>query len=436
VKHLTLRWRLTLFYALLSSAILLVTSSIFFFSLRTSLHEMLDNSLHDAASLAASQLTGDEGQPKFSETDAESLQREVQGETTLVVFNAKQNQTDRLGRARVTAPLEAGFTSTKGFRAYTIQTEKGDWVQALRSEAETLETLSRAQRLLLFTVPLMLLAGLGAGYLIADRALRPVDQVSRLASNIASSGRYKDRVPESSGGDEMARLTRTVNAMLGKLEATIERERAFALAAAHELRTPLALLRGQTSLSLRRERTSDEYRQVIESVDQTSLEMTGLVESLLALARTNQMLQKQAVNLEDLALEVVEALSETARARSIKLILETQSAPTHGDPAALRLLVTNLVANAIKYGREGGHIWLRTVSQADHVTLEVSDDGPGIEASDLERLTQPFQRGLGLQGVTGTGLGLALALAVAEQHGGTLELSRAAEGGLRVIFRA
>jgi signal transduction histidine kinase len=435
VKHLSLRWRLTLFYALLSSMILLVTGSIFFFSLRTSLHEMLDNSLHDAASLAASQLTGDEGQPKFSETDSEALQREVQGETTLVVFNAKQKQTDRLGRARVTAPLEVGFTSTKGFRAYTVQTEKGDWVQALRSEAETLETLSRAQRLLLFTVPLMLLAGLGAGYWIADRALRPVDQVSRLASSIALSGRYKDRVPESSGADELARLTQTVNAMLEKLEATIERERAFALAAAHELRTPLALLRGQTSLSLRRERTADEYRQVIESVDQTSLEMTGLVESLLALARTNQTLQKQAVNLEDLVLEVVESLSEMARARSIKLILETQSAPTHGDPAALRLLVTNLVGNAIKYGREGGRVWLRTSAQNNHAMLEVSDDGPGIEAGDLERLTQPFQRGLGLQGVTGTGLGLALALAVAEQHGGTLELSRAAEGGLRAVFR-
>ena len=435
MKHLTLRWRLTLFYALLSSTILLVTGSVFFFSLRASLREMLDNSLHDAASLAASQLTGDEGQPKFSETDAESLQREVQGETTLVVFNAKQKQTDRLGRARVTAPLKVGFTSTKGFRAYTVQTKKGDWVQALRSEAETLEALSRAQRLLLFTVPLMLLAGLGVGYLIADRALSPVDEVSRLASGIATSGRYKDRVPESSGADEMARLTQTVNAMLGKLEATIERERAFALAAAHELRTPLALLRGQTSLSLRRERTANEYRQVIESVDQTSLEMTGLVESLLALARTNQSLQLCAVNLEDLALEVVESLSGSARVRSIRLILGTHSAPTHGDPAALRLLVTNLVGNAIKYGYEGGHVWLRTSSQTDHVMLEVSDDGPGIEASDLERLTQPFQRGLGLQGVTGTGLGLALALAVAEQHGGRLELSRAAEGGLRVVFR-
>ena len=433
MNRINLRWRLTLFYAVLSSAILLVTGSVFFFSLRTSLRDMLDNSLRDAASLAASQLTGDEGQPKFSETDAESLQREVQGETTLVVFSAKQKQTDRLGRARVTAPLEVGFTSTKGFRAYTVQTDHGDWVQALRSEVETLETLSRAQRLLLFTIPLMLLAGLGAGYLIADRALKPVDQVSKLAASIASSGRYKDRVPESAGDDEMTRLTRTVNAMLGKLEATIERERAFALAAAHELRTPLALLRGQASLILRRDRAPEEYRQGFREVDQTSLEMTGLVESLLALASTNQAPQASAVNLEDLAIEAVEGLLNTARARSVKLVLETHSVPIQGDPAALRLLITNLVGNAIKYGREGGHVWIRTASQAKHVTLEVSDDGPGVAAADLERLTQPFQRGLGLQGVTGTGLGLALAVAVAEQHSGTLELSRASEGGLRVF---
>ena len=435
MKRLTLRWRLTLFYALLSSAILIVSGTVFFLSLRASLRQMLDQGMRDAATLAISQLTADQGQPMFSDTNSESLELEVRGETTLAVFNANGKETDRLGRIRLTAPLQVGFNRVKDFRSFTVQTRGGEWVQVLRSEVETLEALSRAQRLLLLTVPLMLLAGLGAGYLIADRALRPVDQVSRLASSIASSGRYKDRLPESSGADEMARLTQTVNAMLGKLEATIERERAFALAAAHELRTPLALLRGQASLSLRRERTPKEYRQVLESVDQTSLEMTGLVESLLALAHTNQALQRRAVNLEDLALEVVESLADTARARSIKLILETQSAPTHGDRAALRLLVTNLVGNAIKYGCEGGHVWLRTSGHADHAVLEISDDGPGIEASDLERLSQPFQRGLALQGVTGTGLGLALALAVAEQHGGALELGRAIEGGLRVVFR-
>jgi signal transduction histidine kinase len=177
----------------------------------------------------------------------------------------------------------------------------------------------------------------------------------------------------------------------------------------------------------------------LREVDQTSLEMTRLVKSLLALASTNQAPQASAINLEDLAIEAVEGLLAAARARSVKLVLETQSAPTQGDPAALRLLITNLVGNAIKYGHEGGHVWVRTASQTAHqctgVMLEVSDDGPGVVLADLERLRQPFQRGLGLQAVTGTGLGLALAVAVAEQHGGTLELSRAREGGLKVLVR-
>jgi two-component system osmolarity sensor histidine kinase EnvZ len=104
-----------------------------------------------------------------------------------------------------------------------------------------------------------------------------------------------------------------------------------------------------------------------------------------------------------------------------------------GDPTALRLMVTNLVGNAIKYGRMGGHVWIRTALDKQKIWLEVSDDGLGVDDSQLERLVQPFQRGLGLQAMTGTGLGLALVAAVAQQHDGTLELSRAVEGGLQAV---
>ena len=98
----------------------------------------------------------------------------------------------------------------------------------------------------------------------------------------------------------------------------------------------------------------------------------------------------------------------------------------------MRLLISNLLNNAIKYGKTGGQIWLRTGSNLGKPWLEVCDDGPGIMDSDLEQMIQPFQRGLAMQHITGTGLGLALVKAVAEQHGGILILSRALEGGLRV----
>ncbi len=430
--RLSLRWRLTLFYGGLLATVLLLVGVAVFFALRSSVHQTLDESLRDAATLAASQLAGDEGKPQFSDPVSDRFEARLAGATVLLVYDKAGRVTDRIGTPRVKVPLEPGFVSVDDIRTFTERLPEGGWVQAMRSDVETLGVLRRIQRLLLLGLPLFLLAGLVGGYLVADRALRPVDRVSRLASSIAASGQYKARVPEAPGSDEMGRLTQTVNAMLGKLEAVIERERAFALAAAHELRTPLAVLRGQASLSLRRERTIDEYRQGFQTVEETSLEMTGLVESLLALAHTNQPPQQTQTNLEDLAVEAAEALSGTARAHSIRLELQTQTAPVRGDPAALRLVATNLIGNAIKYGREGGHVWVRTSQRDGRAELEVADDGPGVDDSELERLIQPFQRGLGLQSVSGTGLGLALVQAVAEQHGGALELGRAIEGGLRV----
>jgi signal transduction histidine kinase len=431
----TWRWRLTLFYAALSSTLLILTGSMFVFGLRSNLERNLNDGLRDTANLAARQISGDEGQPVFSEgvgVGQFGTQLETRGETTVIAFNAAGRETDRFGRPRIQAPLQVGFAHVDGLRSFTLRLEHGAWVQTLRSERPALEVIDGAQRLLLWTVPIMLVLGSIAGYALAGRALRPVDQVTRLASRIASSGRYRDRVPETPGEDEMARLTRTVNAMLGRLEVTIERERAFALAAAHELRTPLALIHGQANLILKREREAEAYRKGFEEVAQTSLEMTAMIESLLALARTNQVPVQQTVNLEDLALEVVESFTIEAQRRSIRLLLETQSTPTLGDPMALRLVIGNLIGNAIKYGHEHGHVWIRTSKQNTQVVLEVSDDGPGIPDEHLQSLQQPFQRGLGLQGVHGAGLGLALVVAVIEQHSGRLELHRAEEGGLRV----
>ena len=455
--NLSLRLRLTLFYTFISAMILLAGGVIVFFAVRSSIHQSLDASLADAASLAANEIVGTDGKSKPEiqvntaslaaneivnndgnpkpETHVEIVQERLPGSTKILIYNQDKKLTDQIGKPKINPPLVPGYMTIDNVRVFTELLPSGDWVQAMRSEVETLGVLQRTQRALLFGLPMLLLSGLGAGYLIADRALKPVDEVSKLALQISTSGHYKARVPEASGTDEMARLTQTVNAMLGKLEATIDRERAFALAAAHELRTPLAIVQARASLSLERLRSVEHYQQALKTINETSLEMTALVESLLALARTNQAPQQQEVNLRDLAVEVTESLAIQAQNHSIRLKLETQPALSIGDPAALRLAITNLVANAIKYGRQGGQVWVRTSSRNGFARLEISDDGVGIQDDQLERLQQPFQRGLGLQAVSGTGLGLALVAAVVEQHGGRLELARAVEGGLKASFQ-
>lgn len=424
---MSLRWRLTLYYAAISVGLLLLGGLILFLVLRSTLRQTLDGSLQEAVAIAASQLSGDETK---SQDIADLFLTRLPGATVLLVYDPQGNLTDRFGKPPVEAPLESGFVTLKNTRVYSELLPDGSFIQAMRSEVETSRTIGRTQTMLLLSLPLLLLVGLGAGYVLADRALRPVDHVTRLAGQIAASGRYGQRVPETSGKDEMAHLTQTFNAMLSRLEATIEREKAFALAAAHELRTPLSVLQGRASLSLEKVRTPEQYQQALRVVDRTSRELVGVVESLLMLAQSNQPPTEQKVQLDFLALEASEGLRTLAKDHQVGVSLELEPAPAHGDPTALRTAIANLISNALKYGSPGGQVWVRTRSNSTYTVVEIADDGPGIPEGELERLRQPFQRGAGLQKVSGAGLGLALVSAIVEQHGGHLLLSNAPEGGL------
>lgn len=439
---MNLRWRLTLFYGAISAFVLIVGGVALVLSLRLSLYRLLDEPLEQATAMVVHRI-GDH-QPTDNPPRPDGARgmgrpgpdgfRPGSPEASLTIFDPNGTRLSGL-EPPVSAPLEPGRTSIAGYRVLTVRAPNGDWVQAARPEADALGALERTQQLLLIGLPLLLALGMGAGYAVADRALRPVDAVSLLAARIAASGKPGERVPQAQGNDEMARLTRTVNEMLEKLEASLAQERAFALAAAHELRTPLAVLQGRVSLSLERERSPEHYRQSLQTVSRTTQELARLVEGLLTLARTQTPSQPIALDLADIGLEVAEAQTEAARARGQRVELELSSAPAHGDPAALRLAASNLVRNAIRYTPEGGRIWVRSAVQDGHPTLEVSDDGPGVDTADLERLRRPFQRGHGLQAIQGSGLGLALVDAITEQHDGQLELGRAPEGGLRAAIR-
>lgn len=429
---LSLRWRLTLYSTLVSSMIVVLSALMIFVSLRSALLGGLDTSLREAAVIAASGLAGDEGTPLMAQSESDRVQSRLPGSTVVQLFNPAGRLTDGLGVPRQRAPLVPGLVTVQGERILTVRLPGGGWIQASRSERETLNTLVRAGRLLALVLPTLLLFGLVAGYLLADRALRPVDAVVRLAGSIAVSGRYTRRVPEEPGDDEMARLTSTVNAMLERLAATIERERAFALAAAHELRTPLSVLQATTELSLERLRQPAQYVSTLETVRDSGAQMLRSIESLLALARTQGAPDWQAVDLAEVITEAAASELAFAADRGSRLQLDPVCVAVQGDGVALRLAVTNLIHNALLHGRAAGQVWIRTRLVDATAVIEVADDGPGLPQSELARVQQPFQRGLGRQAVRGAGLGLALVAAIAEQHGGVLSLTRRPAGGLQV----
>jgi len=427
---LSLRFKLTSFYALISALVLTLGGVILFVALRQSLYQSFDDSLREAVQLAVSQLGGGENDPRL-ETEGQRFEAQQPGATALTIFNSRGRALDRFGDLGLRVPLEPGFQSVGEVRVLTQSLPAGGFIQAARSQRELGRSVTRSGKLLLLLLPALLLVGFGAGYALVDRALRPVNQVTRLASQIAASGRYRQRVPPIVGNDEMARLTRMVNAMLERLESTIERERTFALSAAHELRTPLAALVGRITLTLERDRENSAYRAALREMDDTTRQMTATLGALLTLARPNQGATLRPLDLADVAFEAIEHLEPTAQVRGMALESALESCELSGDAPGLKLAVGNLLENAVKYGREGGRVWIRTGQYPELGWLEVCDDGPGVPQGDLERLKQPFQRGHASQHLPGAGLGLALVVAVLEAHGGRLELSRAEEGGLR-----
>lgn len=429
---MTLRLRLALLASARSSVAVIVLFVALYVGVRGTLEGVLEDSLRGGVNTRLDDGRRGPNPLERGRGDGGGSRPTPPGLATVVTFTASGALVS--GTPPVQVALKEGFASSEGYRVLTIRRANGGWVQAFRPGNELLSSLERVTRLFFWIAPLVALLGLVGGYLLADRALRPVAAVTRLARRIAQSGDSVERVPLAPGSDEMARLTSTINAMLDRLAGVIERERTFSLAAAHELRTPLSIIRARTSLALERDRKPAQYRAALLEVEGISLDLTVLTERLLA--RTSGPARVESVNLADVALEVVELHASTAEAKGVRVSLELESVPSSGDRATLLLVASNLVQNALRYGqvlgREGGRVRVATHLLEGHAVLWVEDDGPGILEADLERLLQPFQRGSKLQGSEGAGLGLALVAAVTEQHGGTLSLERSQWGGLRV----
>jgi signal transduction histidine kinase len=190
------------------------------------------------------------------------------------------------------------------------------------------------------------------------------------------------------------------------------------------------VIRAATALALEQERTPEQYRETLRQVHDVSGDMGSLTGRLMGLAQANRPAERRSVNLADVTLMVSELHATDAQKRHIHLQVSVSDAPTTGDFDALVLAAGNLLQNAIKYSFSGLPIHLSCEADAEYARLKVQDAGPGIPASDVPRLTQPFQRGSQTQGSSGAGLGLALASAIADAHGGRLELNAAPRGGL------
>ena len=443
-NRLSLRVKLTVGYALIFSLSVLLGALCVYLLAHGSLTRTLDTTLRETSSLArGSILTGPAGQ-RFSDQlqPPPELTIELLSQAGRVLDVAGQpTGTLVAGQTALPAPLRVlGLNTVEERRVLTERLPSGLVLRVSRSADTLTALLETLARVLLAGSVLMIGLASVAGYYLADRALRPVDEVARTAASITSSGSYRGRVPPAPGSDEMARLTGTVNGMLDHLEATIERERSFARTAAHELRTPLTALQGRLELALERPREAADYRRSLEIMRGRVDELLSLAQGLLVLAETDRPAQLEPTDLTLQAAEVTGELHDLAMRLGKQLVWErakTQDpAPLPPTPPALsklrtvvlaeplgvRQVLRNLLENALKYGGN------RVVVRVSPTSLTVWDSGGGPLPSEWARLTRPFERGAGLQGVSGSGLGLPLVLALAQRWGARVEPQWPAEG--------
>jgi signal transduction histidine kinase len=281
-------------------------------------------------------------------------------------------------------------------------------------------------------------AGVAGAYLVAGRALRPLQRVTATAQRL--SGETLDqRIRYDGADDEVAELAATFDAMLDRLGASFESQRRFVANASHELRTPLAVMRTEIDVTLS-DPDADvaEYRRMATVVRDASERANALVEALLVLARTDAQAGRRLVRKVPADLAACASAALSAAQREIgRYILTVESdlhpAPVVGDPGLLERLAGNLVENAVRYNHIQGRLWLQTGSDGQRSTLLVGNTGFEVEQVDLPGLFEPFRRG-GRErtGARGSGLGLSIVRAVCDAHGGTVSAVALDGGGLEV----
>jgi heavy metal sensor kinase len=279
--------------------------------------------------------------------------------------------------------------------------------------------------------------GLLGGWWLSGRAIRPIEEISRTASRI-TNGNVSERIDIADTDNELGRLSHVLNDTFDRLESAIQQQRQFTADASHELRTPLTVILSETSRGLKRDRSADEYRDILSNTRDAAERMRSLVESLLVLARqdtTSVAVHKEPCDLTTIVNDARKLLRPLADERQIQLTAEVSEITLPGDARSLSMLVVNLVSNAIHHQDPGGSVSIRLSRIGTHAVLEVKDTGRGISPEHLPHLFDRFYRIDPARAASGghSGLGLAIAKAIADNHGGTIEVE--SEPGKGSVFR-
>jgi two-component system, OmpR family, sensor kinase len=344
---------------------------------------------------------------------------------------------------RPPAPLEISTVSSTGdgprWRAAMLDGPPGSPRRLIAVSMESADATLAQLRAALFATGAVLLGALAlAGWWVVRLGLRPITEVTAAADAITSGDRSL-RLPVTSARTEAGHLATAFNVMLDEHDADDRRRRQFVADAAHELRTPVAAIRGFAELYRTGTMTDADVNQAMRRIGGESSRLSGLVDDMLLLARLDE-----GRPLDDAPVDLAPMLRDAAIDAGATHPSRTVTADAHGaltvrgDAPRLRQVIANLVTNALVHGAPGA-VSISGRRNEQHVVIDVSDDGPGMNAADIASATQRFWRGDRARQGTGSGLGLSIVDAIVRAHGGRMVITPGAAGrgtSVRVVMPA
>jgi heavy metal sensor kinase len=431
----SIRFRLTVWYAVVLAAGLSLFSALIWLSLRHRLMEEIDQDLEGRASRF---------ERYFASESAHAADDQLRDELEEFCQALPPSSYVELRGANGFTfhyPLsarkpEANVRTLQ--RQFTFNQETFD-LQIAAPVADAEHTLGLLRLLLWSMIPVVIVIACLGGAWLSGRALKPVNDIAAAALTISIEN-LTERLPVPPTGDELARLTEVLNTMFARLESAVKTLSQFVADASHELRTPLAVIRTTAELALRRARTPESYRDSLQEVAAEAERMTRLVEELLVLARSDAATAEMplaAVDVRELLAEVCDEMRGLAGMRQIRINAsygashgEAQAVVAGNRPALHRLFLV-LLDNAVKFSRPGGEVLLKVENSESQVSVSIEDFGIGIGENDLPHIFERFYRADRARSGGGHGLGLSLAKSIARLHGASIDVHSTEGAGSR-----
>ena len=290
-------------------------------------------------------------------------------------------------------------------------------------------------------IPVLVVLAAAGGFIIAKRAFKPVEDIQRTAAEIAGSKDLARRVPTEEASGEIRELAETFNGMLGTLESTLEDEKRFTADVSHELRTPVSVIMAQGEYAMLEDSTEEERKEALEIIVGQAKKMSAMIAQLLEMARREKSARpagREKVDLGEIVNLAAEELKDLSGEKRITITSDSeQELYVWGEQTAFTRIFMNLVTNAVQYGKEGGHVWLKAWKEGEEVLCSVRDDGIGIGPEELPHIFRRFYRAD--KSRTGraeahAGLGLSMVKHLTENFGGTIQVYSQKEKGTTFVL--